>query len=285
MQAKSKLRFIISKLAIRFTLLLVVLLLLFIVAVLVMDISLTTTFITIVTLAILYLLFWFALTFLIISLKKSSGFNALLLLSGWLVLLILLPASINAYVALKYPVPEALTTTIAQRDGYHVKWDTDKKATIEAFYKHYPQFKTYGYPTDGFNWLWYYAMQQMGDDESQPQQNALDKKIRLRDKASNSVSYVIPNMHLQLAFNQLAGTSTRQHMEYLNETEAFHEELRLFFYPKVFKQEHADTVNWDDIKPKFHETKVETSALKNILPILVIILVILFIAVPKAKRL
>ena len=37
-------------------------------------------------------------------------------------------------------LPEAMRTAIAQRDGYHVKWDTDKKETIEKFYKHYPQF-------------------------------------------------------------------------------------------------------------------------------------------------
>ena len=43
------------------------------------------------------------------------------------------------------------------------------KTTIEKFYKHYPQFSSFGYPKESFNWLWYYAMQQMGDDESKAQ--------------------------------------------------------------------------------------------------------------------
>ena len=125
----------------------------------------------------------------------------------WLVLIILIPAGINAYITSRYPVPEALSTAIAQRDGYHVKWDTDKRATIEKFYQHYPQFKKYGFPTGGFNWLWYYAMQQMGDDDSKDERNALTKKIKLREKTSSVVASVLPNMHMQLVFNQLAGTS------------------------------------------------------------------------------
>ena len=135
---------------------------------------------------------------MIVCFKKASGFNALLLLSVWLVLLVLLPAGVNAYIATKYPFPEAMSTAIAQRDGYHVKWDTDKRETIEKFYQHYPQFERYGYPTEGFNWLWYYAMQQMGDDDSQDEQTALADKIRARELNSVLISSFIPNLYLQL---------------------------------------------------------------------------------------
>ena len=146
-----------------------------------------------------------------------------------------------------------MSTAISQRDGYHVKWDTDKRETIEKFYQHYPQFSPFGYPIEGFNWLWYYAMQQMGDDDSNTEQMALDEKIRLREQSSALISSLIPNLHFQLALNQLAGTSMRQHMDYLKEAEAYHERLRLFFYPKVFEELHADTIDWSKIEPVFHQ--------------------------------
>lgn len=283
-QAKSTLGFILSKLLVRMVLLLVLLLLLFLTAKVVLEVPLNEAFFTVVSLSILYVLFWFALCFLIVCFKKPSDFNALLLLSSWLILLILLPAGINAYVAAKYPIPEAMSTAIAQRDGYHVKWDTDKRETIKKFYKHYPQFEFYGYPTEGFNWLWYYAMQQMGDDDSNTQQEALDKKIRLREKASIMIAKWIPNLHLQLTLNQLAGTSMRQHMEYLNEAEAFHEQLRLFFYPKVFEDLHADTVDWSKIKPVFYKTSISTNPLKQCFPLLLFILFVVVITLPVARR-
>lgn len=284
-QAKSKLGFIISKLFIRFLLLLGVLLLLFGIAKTILGIPLNTSFFAMLALSVCYIIFWFTLSFFVINFKKTSGFNALLLLSVWLVLIILLPAGVNAYIASKYPVPEALSTAIAQRDGYHTKWDTDKLATIEKFYKHYPQFKKYGYPTDGFNWLWYYAMQQMGDDDSKSEQDALSKKIKLREQFGTQIATFIPNIHLQLAFNQLAGTSMSQHMDYLQNTEMFHEKLRLFFYPKIFEGKHANTIDWNQFPPEHYETKTTVNFLKSLLPLVSASIFMILISIPNIRRL
>ena len=283
-QAKSTFGFVFSKLLVRMCLLYLLLFLLLLVAKLALQIPLNEHFLTVILLSSLYLLFWFVLSFFVICFKQSSGYNALILLSAWLVLLLLLPAGVNAYITGKYPIPEAMSTAIAQRDGYHVKWDTDKRETIEKFYQHYPQFESFGYPTEGFNWLWYYAMQQMGDDDSSAQQEALDKKITLREKTSALIAQWIPNLHLQLTLNQLAGTSMRQHMDYLNEAEAYHERLRLFFYPKVFEELHADTIDWSKIKPIFHKTAVSTSPLKRCFPLILSIFLVGLISIPVARR-
>ena len=284
-QARSKLGFILSKLWIRLLLLIMVLIILFVIAKLVLDLPLTGNFIWMICLSILYLIFWFTLTFFIISFKKSSGFNALLLLSIWLTLIILLPAGINAYVSHKYPVPEALSVAIAQRDGYHVKWDTDKRKTIEKFYQHYPQFKKYGYPTDGFNWLWYYAMQQMGDDDSKEQQEALNTKINQREQTSRQIATLLPNMHLQLIFNQLAGTSMSQQLDYLTATDAFHEKLRLFFYPKIFENKQADSINWKKFSPEYYKSQTSLESLHVLAPLLIASFLLILIAVPRLRRL
>ena len=284
-QTTSKVRFVISKLLIRIGLLFVVLLLLFCVLKWTLSIPLSVDFLLVFGLSFLYLLFWFAVSFLVVVFRKTSGFNALLLLSIWLVLLILLPAGINAHVASKYPVPEALSATIAQRDGYHTKWDTDKLATIEKFYKHYPEFKKYGYPTEGFNWLWYYAMQQMGDDDSKNERAALNEKIKVRSHVSNQIASVVPNMHLQLAFNQLAGTSLVQHLDYLKATEQFHEKLRLFFYPKIFEEVQADTIDWRQFTPEYHTIKRTITPTPLISPLLIAIAVVLLLSIPMARRL
>ncbi len=284
-QTKSKLGFVISKLLVRLMLLYAVLILLFFIAKLILNIPVNSGFILLIGLSMLYILFWFTLSFFVVAFKKSTGFNALLLLSLWLVLIILLPAGINAYVSSKYPVPEALSTAIAQRDSYHVKWDTNKRATIEKFYQHYPQFKQYGYPTDGFNWLWYYAMQQMGDDDSKKQKDALQEKIKLRGEASSKIAYLIPNMHTQLAFNQIAGTSMEQHMGYLNGTASFHEELRLFFYPKIFESKHADTIDWSKFTPEYYQTETKLEPSKSMIPLIVASLVMILISIPKVRRL
>lgn len=284
-QSKSKLGFVTTKLAVRLFLLVMVLLSLFIISKLVLRIPFTTELLLLFLMALLYVIFWFVLSFFVVSFKKSSGFNALLLLSIWLVMLILLPAGMNAYLTSKYPVPEALSTAIAQRDGYHTKWDTDKVPTIQKFYDHYPQFKEYGYPTEGFNWLWYYAMQQMGDDDSKKEREALNSKIKLREHSSRKIASWLPNMHMQLAFNRLAGTSLSQHIDFLNATEEFHEELRLHFYPKIFEEQKAEVIDWAQFIPEYYQAENENQPLKVLLPLVLAIFLILLMSIPNARKL
>ena len=284
-QAKSPIRFVLTKLSVRMSVVFVLLLLLLLTAKILLQIPFDAAFVTVALLYLLYLLFWFALCFFVICFKKPSRANALILLSGWLTLLILLPAAVNAYISHQYPVPEAMRTAIAQRDGYHVKWDTDKKETIEKFYKHYPQFTAYGYPTEGFNWLWYYAMQQMGDDDSATQQRALNEKIMRREKFSAQISSFLPNLHVQLSVNALAGTSLQHHLDYLTHAKAYHEELRLFFYPKIFDGVQADTIDWATLKPTFYAADPQTEPLKKCLPLVFLLALIGIATVPVAKQL
>jgi len=284
-QTPSKLKHLLTKLSVRVILIYAVLSILLTVSKFVLSIPLDVNFMIVVLLSFFYVAFWFALCFFVINFRKNSGFNALLLLSIWLVLLILLPAGINAYITNKYPVPEALSTMISQRDGYHTKWDTDKKETLQKFYNHYPQFQEFGYPTEGFNWTWYYAMQQMGDDDSAKDTEALWQKMAERETASKQLSAFLPNMHLQLAFNELAGTSLDQHLNFLDATGNFHEELRLFFYPEIFKEVSADTIDWKQFEPEYFERNINHGNWGILLPLVLASILMFISCVVVAKKL
>ncbi len=283
-QSKSKLTFIITKLLVRMLLFLGVVVFLFLIATVKLKLAFSLELLWMFGMSVLYMFFWFTITFFVISFRKSTGFIALALLAIWLVIIILLPAGINAYITSKYPIPEALSTAIAQRDGYHVKWDTDKRATITKFYDHYPQFKEYGYPTEGFNWLWYYAMQQMGDDDSKGEKEALNDKIKQREKTSKFMASILPNMHLQLAFNYLAGTSMSRQMNYLNATGKFHEKLRLFFYPKIFENHKAEMIDWAQFKPEHFRTDINIKPSRLVLPTLLASLLMVLLSIPNVRK-
>jgi len=249
--SKSKIGFLLQKLSVRMILLFTALSLLFIIAGFVIQIPLDVSFIVFIITSFLYLLFWFVVCFLMIAFKRNSNFNALALLSLWLVLVMLLPAALNNWVTNKYPVPEAYSTFIQQRDGYHQKWDTNKRETVEKFYASYPQFESYGYPDEeGFNWLWYYAMQHLGDEESRDQSNLMHTKILQRVYTSRIFAKYIPTLQTQLAFNDIAGTSLVNHLSFLDYTDTFHQQTRLYFYPKIFSNEDAKEVDWSKFQPE-----------------------------------
>ncbi|MBL3658810.1 DUF3526 domain-containing protein [Fulvivirga sediminis] len=245
-------RHLFTKMSVRAVLLFGVLIILFIIAAGILGIEYNLAFSKIILTSMLYIAFWFAIVAFIISLRRSSNFNAVALLFCWLIFLILIPAVLNNVIVNKYPMPEAFTTMIKQRDGYHEKWDTNKRETVEKFYKQYPQFSSYGFPSEAskLQWLWYYAMQNLGDVESKEESALLEAKVLKRDDVSQTWSMLVPSLHAQLIFNSLAGTGMENYLDFLNYTEQFHEKTRLYLYPKIFSYNKAEGVDWDRFKPE-----------------------------------
>ncbi len=267
--SKSKFRFLLVKLGVRITLVLSALVLLLVMAAVLLKLPWDARFVAFSVTSILYQLFWFALCFWVVSLKQNSAVNALTLLATWLILVVLLPSALNNHIANKYPVPEALTTMIKQRDGYHEKWDTNKRETMEKFYTKYPQFESFGFPPEeGFNWLWYYAIQHLGDEESLEDSRLMRSKIEQRELMSRSWAKAIPTMHTQLVFNDVAGSSLTDHMKFLSQTQDYHEQIRLFFYPKIFHNENAKLVNWEQFEPTYLQRDEEVNWIGWSLPLI-----------------
>lgn len=247
------------------------------VAVLFLEIPLNTSFFAFYGLAFLYLLFWFCVCLYIVSFQQHSNFNAVILLSVWLFLIIILPAVINSYIVNKYPVPEALELTLKQRNAYHEKWDRNKQETLDKFYIHYPQFKNYPLPNTQFSWLWYYAMQQMGDDESAVQSKELALKLGQRNSFSHSIAQFIPTLHTQMHLNEIAKADLGNQLLFLKATSDFHEKLRLHFYPKIFDNTPVNQEKWRDFKVETFNDTSKINFLKSILPLLIFNLGLIFL--------
>lgn len=283
--AKSKAGFLITKLSVRFILLSSLVVILFLAGIVVFDIALNSSSILFLVIEILYLIFWFALCFCVVCLKRSSNFNALALLSTWLILVVLMPAFINNYITTKYPVPEALTTMIQQRDGYHNKWDTNKRETLEAFYKEYPQFIKNGFPSeDGFDWWWYYAMQHLGDVESREISETMRNKILLREEMSRKLAMFIPSIHAQLSFTDIAKTGLTDYMSFLSYTNKFHEDIRLYFYPMIFSNTTVASVDWKKFEPSYFSTQQSVNWSEKIMPLSIAILVLISLSTILIKK-
>ena len=249
-----------------------------------LNISLNASFFAFWTVGISYIIFWFSICFLISSLRKSSNFNALVLLTIWLFLIIILPAAINNYIVNKYPVPEALALTVKQRKGYHEKWDMDKNATMSAFYRHYPQFKAYGLPDKEFSWIWYYAMQQMGDDESAAESTNLQQKLEQRNATCWTIAQFVPTLNTQMQLNEIAKSDLGNQLRFMNNIKVFHEQIRLYFYPKIFEN---TPVGEEDLKKFKIKTFTDTSKInliKSITPLTVLNGMLLLFAVFNFKR-
>lgn len=284
-QTSSKARFLFKKLIVRIGFVFAILIFLMFLASAILQLQLDQNFWAIFIQSILYLLFWSALCFWMISLLKSSSFNALALISVWVVLTILVPALVNNYVINAYQVPEALDAMVEQRDGYHEKWDLEKDATMTGFYEAYPQYKNYEVPEDKFSWIWYYGMQHNGDLAAKETSTEMKEKIMMRNTVSENIALFVPTMHAQLSFNSLAGTDMLNHLDFLNALTEFHENLRLGFYTKIFDKKKADAVNWNNHEAKFYTSKRNFSWVHLLLPTLLITIIIGFLGTLNVRKL
>lgn len=125
----------------------------------------------------------------------------------------------------------------------------------------------------------------MGDDDSKTERDALNKKLQLRTQASKQLATVLPNMHLQLVFNQLAGTSVDQQLGYLEGARQFHEKLRLFFYPKVFEAQKARTIDWNEFSPEYYKEKLIISWFGTLPPTFMASILLVVVSIPRIRRL
>lgn len=280
-QGTSSFNYLLKKLSIRVLFVFIVLGILFFMAKTILDIPFNSSFLQIIAISYLYIIFWFSICFFVILLRKSSNTNAIVLLSSWLVLVVFLPVLVNDYVINSYPVEEAFSMTIKQRDEYHKKWDTDKKETLDKFYAHYPQFSKYKLQEEGFSWLWYYAMQQMGDDESKQERDAMYNKIKKREELSKKIAQFFPPLQMQLAMNEIANTSLTNQVNFLHGTTNFHEDLRLQFYPKIFDNAPVSSINWKSFKPEFFKSENNFSLLESIFYMTLITLLLIGFGVIK----
>ena len=267
-QSQSPFKFIFQLFTVRFFIVLSVLVITLLLAIIFLQIPLDIVFWMYSIVSILYILFWFSVCFWVASLHKSSNFNAVLLLTIWILLIIILPASMNNYLVNKYPTPEALETTLKQRKGYHEKWDMDKQPTVDKFFVHYPQFNKFKMPEGDFNWLWYYAMQQMGDDESAKHSKKLREKLEKRNEVSANIAQFIPTLHLQIQLNEMSKSGLKNQLFFMDEMGKFHEKIRLYFYPKIFSEAEVSAENWDNIKMQISIDESSVNYPKVFLPIL-----------------
>ncbi|WP_439488014.1 DUF3526 domain-containing protein [Algoriphagus sp.] len=244
-QTDSPMRFLRYKMGIRLVSILAVLILLLGISVFYLAIPVDRYFGAFCLIAVMYLLFWFAMVWLVVSFQLSSNLNAQLLLACWVLLSMIIPAGINVVQRWLFPIPEAMTAVIENREGYHAQWDREKVPTMEHFYSKYPQYREFQHPSDqDFSWLWYFAMQQLGDDEARKSVEDLKKKLGQRMEMANLLSWVVPTVHTQASLNAVSFSDLGNYLNYMQALEGFHEGRKNFFFPKIFEERPVQELDW-----------------------------------------
>ncbi len=183
----------------------------------------------------LYLIFWTALTLWFTPAAKTGAYNLMIMLGVWLILCAVIPATLTQAINRIVPLPDGGEIVLTQREAVNDAWDLPRDATYDPFMERHPEWDAYRkWDSDGFEWKWYYAFQQVGDQRAEKLSQAYREGRQKRDKIAGITSLISPATLLARTLEGLADTDMKSAMAYESRVRDFHAKLRAWYYPRLF---------------------------------------------------
>lgn len=178
--------------------------------------------------------FWTAAALVVAARGARSAANAATLAALWFALTLIAPAAANLAINAATPIPQGAALVRENREAVHDAWDLDRNATLTRFYQSHPEWAGSAPVGIAFDWKWYYAFQQLGDERVATMSRAYRAGVALREQRAGLVSWALPPIAIQRGLHRLANTDVSAQLAYQDRVRAFHDRLRRFYYPYLF---------------------------------------------------
>ena len=185
-----------------------------------------------------HILFWMLVTLKIGAKdKRSSTQIASTLLGIWLIFTVLIPVVSDTVINKLVHGPNGGEIVLNQREAVNDAWDLPFSATWDEFLKTHPQWADKTDMDPFFEWKWYYAFQQVGDQKTAELSKAYRIAIERKDNYAAITSILSPAMLSQRLMSSVARTDIKASMAYEKSVRDYHASLREFYYPLLFNDE------------------------------------------------
>jgi ABC-2 type transport system permease protein len=191
-------------------------------------------------LLLVYVLFWTVVCAAVAAWQQTGEVILATLVALWILLGVVVPAAGRMAIDRAVPVPSGADIIMTQREAVNDAWDLPKATTMTAFVERHPQWAAHTAVERPFEWKWYYAFQQVGDQKAQALSEAYTAGRLQRDRLAGWLSVIAPPVLLERSLQTLAGTDLRASLAYEARVRAFHASLREFYYPKLFRDERFE---------------------------------------------
>lgn len=166
------------------------------------------------------------------------------MLIAWLLALtVAVPAGMKSAVEAAVPLPDGGEILLFQREAVNDAWDLPRSATMEAFVERHPEWaedarvnQPFAWK-ESFEWGWYYAFQQVGDQKVEHLSQAYREGRIMRDRLGGMLAWLSPPALATRALQDIADTSTMDSLAYEQRVRDFHAALRSYYYPRLFRDE------------------------------------------------
>jgi ABC-2 type transport system permease protein len=203
-----------------------------------------------------YVVFWAVICSVMAAWRQPGEVILAALTTLWLVLGVLLPTAGRAVIDRAIPLPAGAEIVMIQREAVNDAWDLPKTATMTAFMDRHPQWMAFSAVKRPFEWKWYYAFQQVGDQRAASLSTAYTQGRLERDRWAGWLALAAPPVLMERALQSLAHTDLQASLAYEARVRSFHAELRAFYYPRLFREEPFDPAALEAL-PEFAESTAQ----------------------------
>lgn len=202
-------------------------------------------------LTLCYLGLWTVISLLFAGPNQTGARNLTLLSGIWLLICAVMPAMTSEISTRMVAVPAGGDIVLTQREAVNDAWDLPKEDTMVPFVERQPDMAAYTKLESSFEWKWYYAFQQVGDQTAESLSHAYTQGRKDRDQWAGRLSLISPAGFVQRTLERWAATDTQAALKYESDIRAFHADLRQYYYPRLFDGREYDQGDIQS-RPTFH---------------------------------
>lgn len=222
-----------------------------------------------------YNLFWFVLSCVVNVKINNSSKNALALIGLWLVIALLIPATINQISSTLYPTPSRLKMINEIR---LIKKENEEKQDelMDSYLRSHPELaKESNSEKFGF-WHNYFASEKVMEEKTKPLLDQYEEQLNQQQNFIGIFGFLSPAILMQQSLNNIAGTSEDHYNDYKKQVVKFSEEWRNYLAPMLFKEEKISVENYNELPSFNYKNRIDSNFWICLIAILLISFVLFF---------
>lgn len=231
-----------------------------------------------------YAAFWLAIILVVVARARSWSSAALTLVSAWVVLVILLPWSLNLAANVANPLPSRVEYILAMRTANDaVEHDARRRALLTQYLEDHPELAPANARTDSMHYTASnIATREEVERHLRPVQLRFEHQLARQQALIDRWQWLSPAVLAQQAFNELSGSGWSRHRSFVAQVNDYIGELRAFFNPRVLSGRFAFTefdrwprFQWIEPDRREQDRRVRAALTGLLIPALVLGLVAL----------
>lgn len=216
-----------------------------------------STLLGLLGLILAYMLFWFAIAFIVNLWVGSSAKNAVALLGLWVVFVLLVPSVLNQLGNTIYPMPSR-NLMINEMRTLKAEVTQKQDEILDNFLRDHPEYALNDSTQSRGFYHRYMASQKLIREELSPLVSSFEGQLQNQQAWIGKFKWISPAILAQESLNKMAGTSKEDYEDYRKQVVVFAGKWREHLIPFLYNNQNFSQADYDALPLFNYQNKSRT---------------------------